>query len=103
MRALGLQKNCQERQLSPFLEHVCYAPVKRYETQHILILNMDFSERIRALRKERGLSQQTLAEAVGIHVTQMRRYEAGRSQPSLDVLRNLAKTLRVNGRVLGVV
>ena len=51
---------------------------------------MDFAHRLAAVRKERGLTQQTLADHVGIHVTQIRRYEAGTNQPTLDVLRALA-------------
>lgn len=61
---------------------------------------MDFPERLAALRQERHMSQQTLANAVGVHVTQMRRYEAGSSHPTLDVLRGLAKTLRVSADTL---
>jgi transcriptional regulator with XRE-family HTH domain len=56
----------------------------------IAALDMDFPERLAALRKEHGLSQQALAERVGIHVSQLRGYEAGGAQPTLDVLRPLA-------------
>jgi transcriptional regulator with XRE-family HTH domain len=61
---------------------------------------MDFQKRLIALRQQRHLSQQELARAVGVHVTQMRRYEAGSSHPTLEVLRNLAKTLRVSADTL---
>jgi transcriptional regulator with XRE-family HTH domain len=61
---------------------------------------MDFPQRLAALRQQRHLSQQQLANAVGVHVTQMRRYEAGTSHPTLDVLRGLAKTLRVSADTL---
>jgi len=57
---------------------------------------MDFPERLAALRKERGLTQQALAERVGIHVTQVRRYEGGGAQPTLDVIRRLAVALSVS-------
>jgi len=56
---------------------------------------MGFAERLAATRHERGLTQQTLADRVGIHVSQIRRYEAGNSAPTLDVLRNLAIALAV--------
>lgn len=62
----------------------------------IAALDMDFPERLAALRKERGLTQQALAERVGIHVSQVRRYEAGGAQPTLDVLRRLAVALSVS-------
>jgi transcriptional regulator with XRE-family HTH domain len=49
-----------------------------------------FPARIAELRKDKGLTQQQLAERVGVHVQQLKRYEAGISQPTLDVIRNLA-------------
>jgi transcriptional regulator with XRE-family HTH domain len=58
--------------------------------------DMDFAHRLAAIRKQRGLTQQALAERVGIHVSQIRRYEAGDSQPTLDALRNLAVALSVS-------
>ena len=61
---------------------------------------VDFPQRLAALRKARGLTQQALAEAVDIHVSQLRRYEGGTSQPTLDVLRKLAVTLRVSADAL---
>ncbi|TWB09207.1 helix-turn-helix protein [Nitrospirillum amazonense] len=57
---------------------------------------MDFPERLAALRKGHGLTQQALADQVGIHVLQIRRYEGGTSQPTLDVIRRLARALRVS-------
>lgn len=53
----------------------------------------DFPERVAALRKAKGFTQQQLAERVGVHVQQLKRYEAGSSQPTLDVIRNLAMAL----------
>lgn len=47
-------------------------------------------------RKSQSLTQQQLAERSGAHVTQIRRYEAGTSQPTLDVLRSLALALNVS-------
>ncbi|MCC6262385.1 MAG: helix-turn-helix domain-containing protein [Bryobacterales bacterium] len=55
----------------------------------------DFHERLAALRKERGLTQQVLAGRVECHVQQLKRYEAGSSQPTLDVIRKLATALSV--------
>ena len=42
------------------------------------------------------LSQQVLADAVGLHVNQIKRYEAGTSLPSLEALKKIARTLRVS-------
>ena len=57
---------------------------------------MEFPERLAALRKARGFTQQTLADKVGVHVLQIRRYEGGASQPTLEVLRKLAVALSVS-------
>jgi transcriptional regulator with XRE-family HTH domain len=57
---------------------------------------MDFPKRLATLRNERGMTQGTLAQHVGIHVSQLRRYEAGSSSPTLDVLRKLAIALSVS-------
>ncbi|HTX01675.1 MAG TPA: helix-turn-helix transcriptional regulator [Acidimicrobiales bacterium] len=61
----------------------------------VSMLTMDFAHRLAAARKERGLTQQGLADRVGIHVTQIRRYEAGSNSPTLDVLAKLATSLNV--------
>lgn len=57
------------------------------------LLPMDFVKRLSTLRKERGLTQQALADAIGIHVNQIKRYEAGTAQPTLETLVKLAKEL----------
>lgn len=59
-----------------------------------------FPLRLAALRKERAITQQTLAERIGIHVVQLRRYEGGSSQPTLDVIRHLAVALSVSADIL---
>ena len=61
---------------------------------------MNFGKRLAALRKERDLTQQTLAAAVGCHVTMVRRYEAGETQPTLEVIRNMARALSVSADAL---
>jgi transcriptional regulator with XRE-family HTH domain len=58
--------------------------------------HMEFPERLTTLRKERGLTQQALADQVGVHVLQIRRYEGGNAQPTLDVIKRLAQALRVS-------
>ena len=40
--------------------------------------------------KEQGLTQQQMADIVGIHLTQVKRYEAGQAQPSLGILKKIA-------------
>lgn len=46
------------------------------------------------------MSQQVLAGKVGISVVQLQRYEGGKSQPTLDVIRKLAIALGVSADVL---
>jgi transcriptional regulator with XRE-family HTH domain len=59
-------------------------------------LPMNFSAQLIMLRKERGLTQQQLADAVGIHVNQIKRYEAGTTQPTLEALVKLSKSLHTS-------
>lgn len=61
---------------------------------------MEFPERLTALRKARGLTQQALADQVNLAVLQIRRYEGGTSQPTLDVIRRLAIALGVSADML---
>lgn len=46
-----------------------------------MLKKMNFPERLANARKEKGLTQQQLAELVGVHVVQIRRYEGGTCQP----------------------
>jgi transcriptional regulator with XRE-family HTH domain len=61
---------------------------------------IDFPQRLADLRKRHSLTQAQLAERVGIHVVQLRRYEAGTSQPTLDVIRKLATALQASADML---
>ena len=45
------------------------------------------------LRKERGLTHQALPNAIELHVNQIKRYEAGTAQPTLETLAHVAKEL----------
>lgn len=51
--------------------------------------------RIREVRKARHLSQERLAEKVGVEPKQISRIEGGKSAPSLDTLEAIAKHLQV--------
>lgn len=61
-----------------------------------VLLDMAFSKRIAQLRKDKGWTQQMLADQVGVKVLQIRRYENGSSQPTLEVIKNLAIALGVS-------
>ncbi len=57
---------------------------------------MAFANKLTEIRKNRNLTQQELAEKVGVGISQMRRYEKGSSSPTLEVIKNLAVTLGVS-------
>jgi transcriptional regulator with XRE-family HTH domain len=51
--------------------------------------------RVREVRRLRQLSQEKLAEKVGVDPKQISRIEGGKSAPSLDTLESLARNLQV--------
>ncbi len=59
------------------------------------LISMEFSERLVAIRKERGFTQKGLAEAAGLSQIQVHRYENGGAQPTLEAIKRLALTLSV--------
>lgn len=60
------------------------------------VLPMSFAVRLTQLRREKRLTQQAVADATGVHVNQVKRYEAGSAQPTLETLIGLAKCLHVS-------
>lgn len=64
------------------------------------ILPMSFPQRLAALRKERGFTQQQMADKIGMHVSQLKRYEAASSQPTIEVFRRIALALNVSADML---
>jgi len=57
---------------------------------------MNFPTRLAQLRKNQGYSQQRQADAVGMHINQIKRYETDAAQPTLEALVKLAKALHVS-------
>lgn len=74
--------------------------MKLSNTQWQAILLMSFSKRLAAVRKERGLTQQQMSEVIGIHLSQIKRYESGDTQPSLEVLRKITIALNISADTL---
>lgn len=60
----------------------------------------DFSGRLRSLRVQKHLSQEELGDLVGLHYTNIGRYERGLSKPNAETLKILADTLGVTGDYL---
>ncbi len=78
---------------SPMLAYASPVPINHHWT-------VNFPEHPAALRKQKGMTQQQLADRVGVHVVQLRRYEAGTSQPTLDVIRSMAVALGISADTL---
>ena len=57
---------------------------------------MPFAEKLSKLRKYKGLTQKEMAKMAGIGIAQLRRYEGGKSSPTLKVIKNISKTLGVS-------
>ncbi|MGN0755046.1 MAG: helix-turn-helix domain-containing protein [Aristaeellaceae bacterium] len=57
---------------------------------------VEFGDRLRQLRKERNLTQQQLAELIGVKNSVISFYEVGERMPSPEVLRKLAMALHVS-------
>ena len=55
-----------------------------------------FASRLIQFRKAQNCTQQGLADAAQIHVNQIKRYEAGTAQPTLEALVRLAKALHLS-------
>ncbi|MBW1850298.1 MAG: helix-turn-helix domain-containing protein [Deltaproteobacteria bacterium] len=54
---------------------------------------MSFGENLAKVRKDRGLTQEELVKISGVGISQIRRYEANKSTPSLDAIVRLVKAL----------
>ncbi len=65
------------------------------DKQLLVFIAMSFPKRFIQLRKEHKLTQQEMADQVGIHITQVKRYEAGQAQPSVDTLKRIATAFHV--------
>lgn len=60
------------------------------DKQILRFIQMSLPKRFAQLRKEQGLTQQQMAEIIGIHLTQVKRYESGQAQPSIEILKKIA-------------
>ena len=54
---------------------------------------MPFSENLRSIRLEKGLTQQYLADALGVTRSSVAAYECGRIEPSIEKLLVLSSSL----------
>ena len=56
---------------------------------------MEFHEKLQELRKNRGLTQEELAEALYVSRTTISKWESGRGYPSIDSLKEISKYFTV--------
>lgn len=61
---------------------------------------IDTGERIRALRKQRNMSQDELAELASLNRVTIAKYESGRVEPGVNALARIADALEVSADVL---
>lgn len=57
---------------------------------------MEFHEKLQELRKNKGLTQEELAEALYVSRTAVSKWESGRGYPSIDSLKELSKYFAVS-------
>lgn len=55
-----------------------------------------FAQQLSALRKERGLTQEQLAQLLNVSRTTISRWESGRSLPDIETIKHLSQTLNYN-------
>lgn len=67
-----------------------------HKTINWLKLMADIPTRLVQLRRGLDLTQQGMADRIGIHVNQIRRYESGNAKPSLEVVEKIAISLHVS-------
>jgi len=54
---------------------------------------MSFADRLKELRKKKGISQAELADLIEVHFTQVSRYERGETKPNAEAMAKLARAL----------
>ncbi len=65
-----------------------------------IICIMELGDRLKQLRLQKGLSKSDLAKEIGVHYSQIGRYEDKGARPSADILAKLANVLEVSSDYL---
>lgn len=55
-----------------------------------------FGDNLKKIRTAKNISQQELADLIGIHSTHVSRYERSMASPSIDVAKKMAEALNVS-------
>jgi|LakMenEpi03Aug12_release.lakeMendotaPanAssembly.Ray.scaffolds.fasta_scaffold175254_3 transcriptional regulator with XRE-family HTH domain len=88
-----------------FYQHSQVKPFIYVRNQYICVVNklfkqMDFHQRLKQLRTEKGLSKGDLATLATVHYSQIGRYEEKGATPSADIMAKIANALGVSSDFL---
>jgi transcriptional regulator with XRE-family HTH domain len=72
-----------------------WPPSRRARYGEQVDIYAEIGKRVAALRRERGLTQEQIAERAGIGDAYVAKIEQGKKRPSVEVLEAIAKGLRV--------
>ncbi len=77
--------------------------VADYEEKYHAIMTPTLAEAIRFRMQERGLSQKSLSEYLGVSTSRVSEYLNGKSEPTLKIVREISRKLDIEASiVLGV-
>ena len=84
--------------LQTSLDRVSKNPVLKWDSKGSPkeVSSMSFGRNLANFRKEKGLTQEDLVKRSGVAISQIRRYEANKSSPTLHVVTRLARALGVS-------
>lgn len=72
------------------------SPVGKKRVNHTGGFDMEFHEKLQQLRKNRGLTQEELAESLFVSRTAISKWESGRGYPSIDSLKEISNFFSVS-------
>ena len=64
--------------------------------------NNTFGKRLQQIRKQKGLTQEKLAELAGVHEKHISKLELGTYKPSFDTINNILKVLDIGVNEVGL-
>lgn len=59
-------------------------------------MSMDFGNRLKQIREEKGLKREDVASKIGTSAAIVGRYERGERTPSIDIAKNIAEAIEVS-------
>ncbi len=65
-------------------------------SQYSNVDSMSFGKRLKEVRTSKKISQEELSSRIGIHANHLSRYERDLTQPSIEVVKKIAKALEIS-------